>query len=368
MAQSWIISCLLLAGSSQSFRTRRSASCSSFGCWTDYDPSKSCQCNSRCERYRNCCSDFWSTCKGDPVPAPSPPASGCSVYGCFTDYNRSRPCQCNSRCERYNNCCSDFGSKCLSGSPSPTPPTPPSPPAVPSPPPPVGTAPPAPPPPTAGADAYWAGVNMQSLSTIKSKIRQATKLSYTPGVWNAYKSVWVDLPGKCAGKIFDVYSAKCWTTGVEQCGSYKGEGGCYNREHSWPKSWWGGSGSTPAYTDLFHVFPSDGYVNSRRSALPFGEVSSARYISSEGNKVGSCSAGTCFEPIDAIKGLMARSHLYMVTRYGFSLNSASIRMMQRWSNEFPPESWELEMNDRVQKVQRNRNPFIDFPSLVNDLF
>ena len=47
---------------------------------------------------------------------------------------------------------------------------------------------------------------------------------------------------------------------------------CYNREHSFPKSWWGGSTSIAAYTDLFHVFAADGYDNSRRANDPLGFV------------------------------------------------------------------------------------------------
>ena len=44
--------------------------------------------------------------------------------------------------------------------------------------------------------------------------------------------------------IPDIYSNYCWSTDKivpgGECGNYKTEGDCFNREHSWPKSWFGG--------------------------------------------------------------------------------------------------------------------------------
>ena len=96
------------------------------------------------------------------------------------------------------------------------------------------------------------------------------------GVWEAYPETdnfdftcgeATDVCPSCAtgsataDHLVDIYSSKCWVPIEEQCGSYQAEGDCYNREHSWPKSWWGGADklSTP-YTDLHHLFPTDGKV------------------------------------------------------------------------------------------------------------
>ncbi len=106
-------------------------------------------------------------------------------------------------------------------------------------------------------------------------------------------------------------------TDADQCGNYGGEGDCYNREHSWPKSW--SDEDAPMYSDLFHLYPTDGYVNGRRSNYPFGDVGSASWTSMNGSKVGSCSypgySGTVFEPIYEYKGDFARSYFYMTVRY-----------------------------------------------------
>merc|ERR1719336_1796044 len=233
------------------------------------------------------------------------------------------------------------------------------------------------------ATLYWQGVDMSSKSAIQSRLRSGfNSLSYGE-IWSFYKEGWVNLPGGCQGGVYDVYSTKCWTPGDGQCGQYRTEGDCYNREHSWPKSWWGGSQNN-AYTDIFHVMPSDGYVNGRRSSYPFGEVNSPSYTSSEGNKVGSCStsgiSGTCFEPTDRVKGLLARGNLYMAVRYmnelsggnsvvdGATPTAAYTDLLLKWSAEHPPAAWEIEFNNRAQGWQGNRNPFIDYPETAQQLF
>ncbi len=63
--------------------------------------------------------------------------------------------------------------------------------------------------------------------------------------------------------IWDIYSDNPngtnpydYTYGSDQCGNYSGEGVCYNREHSMPKSWF--HEVSPMMTDLFHIYPTDG--------------------------------------------------------------------------------------------------------------
>ena len=69
-------------------------------------------------------------------------------------------------------------------------------------------------------------------------------------------------------------------------------------------------------TDIFQVYPTDGYVNNRRANYPFGEVGTSSWLSENGSKVGNCSYsgcnGTVFEPIDNYKGDFAerRSIIY----------------------------------------------------------
>ncbi len=97
-------------------------------------------------------------------------------------------------------------------------------------------------------------------------------------------------------KVWDMYSD---TPGVtppyeytlgddqNQGGSASAEGESYNREHSWPKSWF--NDASPMNTDLFHIVPTDTYVNSQRGNYPYGEVSYPTWESENGSRLGPCS-------------------------------------------------------------------------------
>lgn len=203
-------------------------------------------------------------------------------------------------------------------------------------------------------------------------------------LWEAYRTT----DRRDDGKVWDMYSSTTdFVFGSDQCGSYSREGDCYNREHSVPKSWLGGN----KYSDAHVVVPTDGYVNNRRSNMPFGEVGSTSYVSNGGfSRVGTCSvagySGTVFEPADEYKGDFARIYFYMATRYttacgGWSGEGSSVfsgsfpylkdwtrEMMLRWHQEDPVSEKEIDRNDAVYQLQGNRNPFIDYPELVDLIF
>ena len=67
------------------------------------------------------------------------------------------------------------------------------------------------------------------------------------------------------------------------------------------------------YTDLYHLYPTDGYVNNRRSNFPFGETKGETYQSEGGfSKLGKSTtsgySGTVGEPADEYKGDFARTY------------------------------------------------------------
>ncbi len=96
-----------------------------------------------------------------------------------------------------------------------------------------------------------------------------------------------------------------------------GGGDCYNREHLRAQSWTNEDATEK--TDLHHVFPTDGWVNSKRSNYAFGEVSIPTYTSGNGGKLGPNTVsgynGTVFEPIDEYKVDIARALMYVSVRY-----------------------------------------------------
>ena len=218
----------------------------------------------------------------------------------------------------------------------------------------------------------------KSLSAI---ISNAGNVGYD-GLWEVYKTT----DRRSDGKVWDMYSnATDFTFGTDKCGNYKNEGDCYNREHSVPKSWF--SQASPMYSDAWHVYPTDGKINSYRSNNPFGEVGSGASSSKNGfSKWGSCVTpgytGTVFEPNDEYKGDFARTYFYFATRYQDRINNWGgifistyphivkwqLDMLLRWNELDPVSQKEIDRNDAVQKEQGNRNPFIDYPELVDLIF
>jgi endonuclease I len=196
---------------------------------------------------------------------------------------------------------------------------------------------------------------------------QSTDKKFDNTVWDMYS----DVPGGTPPYVYT------YGTG-DECGNYNSEGDCYNREHSWPKSWFGGE-VMPMYSDLFHLYPTDGYVNNRRDNYPYGEVGTVQWSSQNGSKLGGCTwpgySGTVFEPIDAYKGDFARSYFYMSVRYynedngwpgspmtsGSQLKAWALDMMVQWNDQDPVSEKELDRNNAVYQIQNNRNPFIDHP-------
>lgn len=126
---------------------------------------------------------------------------------------------------------------------------------------------------------YYDSASGQSGEVLHTTLYNIIK-GHTP---RSYDQLWTDFQStdkKANGKVWDMYSDNPdgtppyeYTFISDQCGNYSGEGICYNREHSMPKSWF--SEGTPMYTDLFHLVPTDGYVNGKRGNYPFGEVGSA---------------------------------------------------------------------------------------------
>lgn len=234
-------------------------------------------------------------------------------------------------------------------------------------------------------------------------------------------------PIACTGnKLYDYYAANCYTTPTEilsQNGG--GDQNTYNREHSWPKSWFA-AGATPknnpsngeycydgntdsswdsaqnwdyrAFTDLHHLIPADGAANTARSNNSLGLVDNADGGKTLFPAVGAPNtqaklgkadvaampdvpgggATTVFEPADVVKGDLARIYFYMATRYytedGCWQNYTGVdkahikpwleKVLRQWHTADPVSAGELARNDWIERIQGNRNPFIDHPEWV----
>lgn len=156
------------------------------------------------------------------------------------------------------------------------------------------------------------GLKGAALKTAFHQVIMAPKVKSYFGLWTVYRTT----DRRPDGKLYDIYSNTTnYVIGSKAQGAnYSGEGDAYNREHTMPKSWF--SKASPMVSDAFHVMPSDGYVNNRRSNYPYGETKGERYQSNNGfSKLGKCTlsgySGIVFEPNDEYKGDLARVYFYM---------------------------------------------------------
>jgi endonuclease I len=226
---------------------------------------------------------------------------------------------------------------------------------------------------------YYSGINSSATDNdlkgqLHSLISHKTTVSYD-NAWKAFAQVDKYLEGyPCSSdhsQIPDIYSDYCWhpqkNVSYGECGTYKKEGDCYNREHSWPKSWFGGySAGDGAQTDLFELWPSDGYVNGMRANLPFGYVKAGTetYTSTNGCVIGECASsgysGKCFEMADYLKGDLARTYFYLTTAYykewsccdepgsnNYNMKTWMEDDMRAWHNADPVTSMERQRNDAI---------------------
>ena len=254
--------------------------------------------------------------------------------------------------------------------------------------------------------AYYSGLDGKSGSALWSATSSAANkgfktLGYS-GLWTAYAKTDVypaDSAGK-AGKIWDMYGECTFTYSKDQCGTYSGVCDCYNREHSIPKSWFGG-GTSGIGCDIFHLVPTDGKINGTRSNDEFGEIAGEpNYYGNKTGAAGSWSTdrktiasaagesvkgtGNVFEPKPQYKGDFARGYMGTIVKWQlanmttennffsgvydaanyFGFTKKAVILMMKWHREDPVSQKEIDRNNGIQETQGNRNPFIDYPYLA----
>lgn len=220
----------------------------------------------------------------------------------------------------------------------------------------------------------------------------------------SYASIWTHFHTTDAtfdDKVWDIFSdtpcdhpAYVYNFGEDQDAGYGGnqKGDFYNREHSFPRSWFGGN-TSPMWVDIHHIYPVDKHVNAVKADYPLGVVNNPTWVSTNGSRVGTNSLngynGIAFEPIDAYKGDLARAYLYMITRYenqieNWTYNEYGMAMLDNqpypgfepwvidmfllWHALDPVSQKERARNDAIFAIQGNRNPFIDKPHFVEKIW
>ncbi len=206
----------------------------------------------------------------------------------------------------------------------------------------------------------YSTLSSKSASSLKSSLK--TLMTNTHSYKTTYTNIknytkYSDANAGSSSKIVDFYSSATYS-GTWDSGS------TWNREHVWCQSL-GSFTTSNCGSDLHHLRPTDPKLNSTRNNLPYGEVSgSYKTATSNSGKVGGYYTSSYFEPLDNVKGDVARILLYCHVRWGESNLSDLIQstdVLLQWCKDDPVDAWEMGRNDVVQKIQGNRNVFIDYP-------
>ena len=153
-------------------------------------------------------------------------------------------------------------------------------------------------------------------------------------------------------------------------------------EHSLPKSWWGGD-ENDAYTDLYHLNPADHAANNNKSNYPPGILNDSNKVNNGIFFMGKDKEWNdyAFSVIDEYKGDFARAYFYVSTAYHDMKWDASyskyvtndsyltftpylIQVLLQWHRIDPVSEKEINRLDAISSIQHNRNPFIEYPELV----
>lgn len=229
---------------------------------------------------------------------------------------------------------------------------------------------------------YYDGIEGLTTSSLKTKLHEIIRNHSTNSYSGLFARSFIYTDVRDDGTWWDMYSDIDRYVRVN--GNIEWDG--MNREHSFPKSWWGGDTNVPEYTDLNHLYPADGDANGKKSNYPLGEVDPSGVIFDNGvSMVGSPVNGQgggatrVFEPADEYKGDFARTYFYMVTcyqndtwKYQYvarqgtypTLQGWAIDLLLKWHREDPVSQKEIDRNEQVYRLQYNRNPYIDFPEIA----
>lgn len=160
----------------------------------------------------------------------------------------------------------------------------------------------------------------------------------------------------------------------------------YNREHRMPFSWVNFNGDSrsdfelkPEGNDQHHLELVQADVNSQRLNYPFSsDINNSNYTYKEFKQGKDSRNNDVAEVMAGRRGDVARSIFYTMLCYNGKYNKnwgfdnllslaykQDIQDLIDWHNSDPVDNFERSRNEFVASIQNNRNPFIDFPQLVD---
>ena len=111
-------------------------------------------------------------------------------------------------------------------------------------------------------------------------------------------------------------------------------------------------------SDLHNLYPARADLNKARGAFRYGFIKGEKTVE-KGCDFEIDYRARVVEPRPAVRGDIARAMLYMEKQHGLTLHKKTKKLMTRWHRDDPPSAEERRRNDAIERVQGNRNPFID---------
>jgi hypothetical protein len=170
--------------------------------------------------------------------------------------------------------------------------------------------------------------------------------------------------------VEDVYCGKKFH--YRQVSDVSNMGNEVNIEHTWPQSRFNGNfDKNMQKSDLHHLYPTDSSANNRRANHEFGEVGESHdelnVQNCSSSKLSDISGHFKFSPPTNHRGNVARSLFYFATRYKLFIGPAEEMILKEWHKNDPIDEAEKARHETIAKYQKVRNPFIDFPELVEKI-
>ena len=154
----------------------------------------------------------------------------------------------------------------------------------------------------------------------------------------------------------------------------------WNREHVWAKSHGDFGNNPPCGTDAHHIRPTDVSVNGARGNKDFDNGGQEHP-----EALGNYYTSSTWEPRDAVKGDVARMIFYMAVRYEGDNGEPDLEVVDyvntspapehgkfstllEWHQQDPPDAFEINRNEVIYSYQENRNPFIDHPEFLIQIY
>ena len=230
---------------------------------------------------------------------------------------------------------------------------------------------------SAGAQNYYKGNNVYDTLSNKSSSEIKSALSSLMRSTHTYISSYDDCHYKANLTDCENNDTSHLTLIYTNYSATQSQWNGWNRENVWPKSL-GGNNTSGGGADMHHIRPSDAVVNSTRGNKKYGNTNggTAKYGSNPASGyLGGYYNGTYFEPLDNVKGDVARIVLYVWVRWGSDWGADSVTevfqsvdVLLEWCEMDPVDTWEMGRNEVIEAIQGNRNVFIDYPEYAWLLF